>query len=223
MNAQLAQALEALKSMQSAPLSDKQYLEVCKALAANRAELPYRVFISVPGGHLAPNDPEWDGVRAASKTICGCGSDRVMLPANPRTEFEARPGEPVVLKGGHDDTMFVKPVGGDLSSVYVALWLEDVSELGEKALVFAPDPLGPMAEMNAIVGPTPFLLSEVADHLAQQKGKPVTLAAGHARAPVMNLMAADPVAGTVTIVLDKDVELVTREDMEKMISPPAAP
>jgi len=213
MQESLSRALDTIRGMQdgNVPFDEAAYLAACAAVIDHRAELPYRVYIEIPGGLVANRDPRWDAVRAGSKERCSCGNERVILPMNQRTAFEASDREPVVVKGARDDAVYVKPRGGDKASTYVMLWIAP-AERGP-AFVFKKEPFAPGFFLNDLFsGPPAYGLRDLADAMAEQPGAPAIMFTGE-KVPLFNITAVDPVAGTVTLTLDKDTELLTAEEL----------
>ena len=204
MNEEIKQALEALNRR----TSEEEYFAACTTLVNNRDKLPYRVQIELPGGLMSNRDPRWDAVRAGSEARCSCGNERTILPLNPRTEFEPAPGE-VAVPEGRENAVFLKPRGGDRTSAYMALWIDD-GDAG-KVLAFKADPFGPLM-LNDLFSTPAYALADLAKVLAKAT-EPAVMVNGKDKIPMFAISKVD-LAGSATLTLDKDVEVLTKDEIE---------
>jgi len=184
------------------PFDENAYLEACTYLVEHRDVLPYRVFVDLPGGMSGNQDPRWARFKELTESRCNCGNERTILPLNPRTDYERSGGPSVTV--AKDAPVYLKPVGGDKGSTYISLHIEDTSK--GPAFTFAADPFsGALNFADLFSGPKGYILSQLADALRGQK-EPAVMVAGKSKIPLFAIESADPVAGTLTIALDKDVE-----------------
>lgn len=204
-------ALERLRERPSP--SDPAYREACEVVADNLDSLPYRVFIHLPGGLNGNSDPAWRKVKARSEECCSCGNERVFEPRTMRTTFEPAQADPIVLARG--DTLYVRPAGAPASATYVMF--EVVGTAGEFALRFITDPMSGAFNFNDLFSAQGFRLGQLSDALAGRNGEPAVFARDmkHVKGvPIVGIGAVDPEAGTVTIILDADVETFDPESEE---------
>lgn len=210
MNEKLAAAVKEIREAgRTAPFDEARYLDACSTVIDHRAELTHAVYICLPGGLGGNSDPRWDRIKQNSVERCSCGNERVIVPANPRTEFEASASEPVVVAGDLDHCVYLKPVGGDKESTYLALWIGDSG--GGKALAFMQEPFAPFVFSPSMLAPPCYPLGKLAEILPRQT-KPAIMYTGKTKTPVFAIRSVDPAAGTATIVLDKDVTVLTPEE-----------
>jgi len=211
-NDRLAAALKEIREAgKTTPIDEEKYLSACLTVVDNLADLSQRVYICLPGGLTGNQDARWDRVRQNSVERCSCGNERVFMPMNPRSEFEASAAEPVVVAGDDKSGVYLKPVGGDKESTYMKLWIEAAD--GGKALAFMPEPFAPLVLSASMFSTQGFALAKLAEVLPTQTNPPI-MTSGRARTPLFAIKAVDEAAGTVTIVLDKDVTLLTNEEIE---------
>jgi hypothetical protein len=185
--------------------SEPKYRAACEVVADNLSELPYRVFIHLPGGLSGNNDPEWDAVKAASEECCGCGNERVFEPRDMRHEFESSTTAPIVLSFG--DTLYIRPVGAPASAAY--LKFEVIDSNGRRFLSYLSDPMSTSIDFNMLFSTPGFYLDDLVEPLERQNGKPAVFARDlkHVqRVPIVAISSIDLEAGTVTLILDAAVE-----------------
>jgi hypothetical protein len=184
--------------------SPEVYRQALEHLVGHRDELTTRISFTISKNHEPNNDPAWDTVKAGSKSTCGCGSDRVILPSKPRTEFE--PGTAITIKPG--ERVYLKPMGTGQNATLVALWVE------EGVLAIADEPFAKPRGMDELIAqlmgmtarpPQAYPLKELAEILPKEPTPPV-LCMYEEQKPILTLNAADAKAQTATITLDKDVE-----------------
>jgi len=210
MNQTLVEALAELQGLaESRPINVERYRALCEVIIDHRNELTHRVYINTPDNI----DPRWARVRENSDSRCGCGCDRVILPGNPRKTLEAAAGEPMVLSQD-GNKVYLKSVGGDKSSTHMALWIE-ASDEGEKMLCFTSNPFAPFVLSVSMFSTPGFKLSKLAEVLPKQT-KPPVMVSGKEETPLFAILAVDPDAGTVTISLDRAVECLTKEAIERL-------
>lgn len=202
MDARMTAALATVRTAgTTAPFDEAAYLEACTYLAENRDRLPYRVFIDLPGGLSGNSDPRWARVKELTEERCSCGNERTILPLNPRTEYvRSETAAIVVAKGAK---VYVKPLGGDKASTYMELEIIDTPK--GPAFTFHADPFGPFLLSADMFSSQGYMLSVLAGALAKQT-QPAVMFTGKTKTPLFAIESADPVAGTLTIALDKDVE-----------------
>lgn len=185
----------------SAPFDELAYLEACTYLAEHRDQLPYRVFIDLPGGLSGNSDQRWAKVKELTEERCSCGNERTILPLNPRTEYVRSEAAAVVV--AKDAKVYVKPLGGDKASTYLELEIIDTPK--GPAFTFHQDPFGPFLLSASMFSSQGYMLSQLAEVLPKQT-QPAVMFSGKEKTPLFAIEAADPVAGTLTIALDKDIE-----------------
>jgi hypothetical protein len=194
------QALRVVRHQVQATVDE--YREACETLIANRDKLTYGVFICLPGGLGGNSDPAWQRVKDGSVERCRCGNERVIEPLNVREEFIAKDGGEVTIS--ETNRVHLKPVGGDKASTYIRLWIESGS------LAFMDRPFGPLM-ISASLFKTPcYQLDKLAEAMAKSTGQAIMRcppnSSGKA-APMFAIKCVDAKAKTVTIILDRDVEL----------------
>ena len=179
--------------------SAPEYREACETVAGNLDQLPYRLFIHLPGGLTGNNDPVWDTVKAASESLCGCGNERVFEPRTMRQEFEQSSAEPIVL--GMGDKLYVRPVGAPSSAAYVMFEVIDIG--GAAAVSVLHDPMSTTFSLD-LFSTKGFTLAQLADALSRQSSPAIFVRdLKHVkRVPIVAISAADQEAKTVTILLD---------------------
>lgn len=202
MDAQMTAALATVRTAgRTAPFDEQAYLDACTYLAEHRDQLPYRVFIDLPGGLSGNSDPRWARVKELTAERCSCGNERTILPLNPRVEYvRSEAATLVVAKGAK---VYLKPLGGDKASTYMELEIIDTPK--GPAITFQSDPFGPLLLSMDMFSTQGFMLSQLAEVLPKQT-QPAVMFNGNPKTPLFAIDAADPVAGTLTIALDKDVE-----------------
>lgn len=168
------------------------YREALEFLVDHRADLKQRVYIVLPGGLSGNSDSAWDKVKAGSDERCSCGNERVIVPLDPRREFQTR-NETVVISSA---PTYIRPTGGDRESCYMMLQIE------EGALTFMNEPFAPFVLSMSLFSRDGYPLDKLAGVVAQ---KP-TMYTGKQNTPLFQIVAVDQAAGTLTIDLDKDVE-----------------
>lgn len=174
------------------------YLEACKYLVDHRDKLPQRVFISLPGGLSGNRDGAWDTVKAGSEKRCSCGNERVIIPLNPRTEFEAASKELVVAP---DQPVYLKPVGGDKTSAYVRL------EIKQELLIYMEDPCAPAVFMANLFSTHGYKLQQIADNLPDQSDQlEFSRKFNGVQTPIFAIKEVDVPSSTVIITPDAAVE-----------------
>jgi hypothetical protein len=191
---------EALRVVKTAPNDEFEYLAACHFLATHRDELTHRVFICLSGGLSENNDPRWEEIKQNSQERCSCGNERVILPGNPRTTFEASSGSVVVVSP--KCAVYLKPIGGDKESAFLKLWIID------KALAFMADPCAPLVLSMDIFSTQGYPLAQLAKILPEEAA-PLLMTVEEkdgAKIPLLVITAVDPVAQTVSITLDAAVE-----------------
>ncbi len=186
-------ALQVAKDPNAAPNAYRQALEY---LVDHRDQLKYRVFIVLPGGLDGNSSSEWDKVKAGSDERCSCGNERVILPANPRTTYEA--GIKISLKPG--DKVCLRPIGGDRESAYVSF----ENNAQDRSLTFILDPCAPFVLTLDIFNTKGWLLDKLAG-IAGPKAI-LTFVKHDVQTPIARFDAVDLTTGTVTIELDRDIE-----------------
>ncbi|HTM68114.1 MAG TPA: hypothetical protein VL426_02340 [Candidatus Binatia bacterium] len=180
----------------------RAFFEACEYLVDHREDLPYRVFIDLPGGLTGNDDPKWDRIKSLTDSRCNCGNERTIVPLNPRTEYARSEAAPIIVAKG--TTVYLKPVGGDKGSTYISL---DIVDTGQgPAFTFMADPFSGAINFSDLFSPKGYILSQLADALGKQK-EPAVMVAGKSRIPLFAIESADTVAGTITVALDKDVEV----------------
>ncbi len=180
------------------PFDEGRYLNECEYIIEHRADLPFRVFVQLPGGLTSNRQLKWDTVKAGSDERCGCGNERVILPGNPRMEYEPSEAGSVVVSVVHK--VYLKPVGGDKASTYVQFSIEG------QGLAFLLEPLAPLVLTPDIFSVQGFPFDQLAKALKKERTKPLALFFGKEKTPVCAITAVDLEAQTVTITPDRAVE-----------------
>ena len=190
------------------PSVDPEFLAACNAVAQDIADLPYQIFIQLPGGMSGNQDPAWDQVRAASHETCGCGIERFFEPAEMRHEYEMSDCEPVIMHVG--DTIYLKPVGASNQSAYTRLRLD--GQDGRVPGTFGSDPA-----VQNVFCPNPdipaYEIGVLAEGLIKQQS-PILLMRNLKsidNVPVLGITAVDLEERTITIVPDAALEAFTLE------------
>lgn len=204
MDERITAALDVLRSAgKTAPFDENAYLEACTYLIDHREALPHRIFIDLPGGLSGNADPRWARVKELTESRCNCGNERTIVPLNPRTSYERSATPEVTVRKG--ETVYLKPVGGDRASTYIALEIIDADN--GPAFTFQADPFsGSLNFADLFSGPKGYMLDKLAAALRGQK-EPAVLTTGKGGTPLLAIVSADAVAGTLVIALDKDVEV----------------
>lgn len=194
----LERALSIIKADYSkTPFDEEAYLGACTYVADHRDELTQRVFFDLPGGLSGNTDPKWDYVKKHSDERCGCGNERTFLPGNQRTEYQPSDiGEIIVSP---DNEVYLKPVGGDKTSTYLKLWIE------EGGMAFMGDPFAPFVVTPDLFTTKAYDLEKLEEVLPDQPTPPV-MVHGKEKTPLFAINAVDAAAKKVTITPDMDVE-----------------
>ena len=175
------------------------YLAACKYLVQHRDTLPYRVFISLPGGLNGNNNPEWNEVKAGSEEHCTCGNERVINPGNIRSEFRAANTDSIVISSG--TPVYIRPIGGDNASAYIML------QIKHAVFTFLQDPFAPLLLSLDLLSTKGYDLKKLAEIISSQPEPPVMFTAVEgSKVPIFAINAVDAAAQTVTITLDEAVE-----------------
>lgn len=181
-----------------------EYRKAIGYLISHREEIPHRVFVLLPGGLRSNANPAWDAVKAGTESRCGCGNDRVLLPANIREEY--RTGSAVVLALG--SVLHIRPRGGNKESCALRAELgrlaDDEKVYGLRLVV---DPFGPL-NMRAfldVLAPSAYSLVELVNLLPQ--GLFLNKSEGSVKVPILQVTAIDLLAPSVTLLLDQDMDL----------------
>lgn len=196
----------------SGPSNDPLFREACETVAANIAELQYRIFFQLPGGLSGNDDSAWEAVKEASHPTCNCGNERFFEPLDVRQEFQPAASGPVTLKMG--ERMFIKPKGSTNQSAYSLLEL-------------VKDPNG--AHLVPTSNPLVENVGIALDWLFGRKGYPINMfekvlpgnepilkckLASDRAVPVIQIIGADVNTQTLTFVPDAGVEMFTLEPAE---------
>lgn len=91
-------------------------------LLTKQADLPGAVFVLVPN----MQDPEMSGIVGATKSLCGCGQRRLLLPGQGRSRFMSHV-TPVRFPLAPGGELLVTPWGGDAAVSYVRISRPDIS------------------------------------------------------------------------------------------------
>lgn len=162
-----------------------------RVVVEHASELPCQVFINLPGGLSGNKNPDWNKV--------------VIVPSNPRTEYQPSASGQVVVSG--KDGVYLKPVGGDKASAYFKLWIED------GGLAFMGNPLAPLVFSMDIFSTKGYALDKLAEVLPKQTKPPVMIKPiGDHKIPVFAINSVDVGSQTATITLDANVEVFNPDD-----------
>ena len=189
-----ASVQDAIATIRDSSNSSEEYLLACEYLANHRGDLQQRVFICLPGGLMGNDDSVWDRVKAGSEERCSCGNERVFVPLNPRTTYEASSTQLTVQPG---KSVYLRPVGGDKASAYVRL------EIEQDALTFMDDPFAPFVLSADLFSTKGFKLDNLAEVLPKQTTPPVFV---QGKTPIFAINVVDLASSTVTITPDAAVE-----------------
>jgi hypothetical protein len=217
MDAKFAEALAEVRRVNSptstdaSPFNENSYLAACTTLVDNRDQLTGRIYFSIPSRVDENNQAAWQHVRDNSESCCDCGRERLVVPANQRTEFAPAASDPVLVKGNRDTgAIYLRPIGSDLAATHAMLWIDESTE-GEKCLAIATNPFAPAIDFNQLFnGPAAYSLNKLAEAL-KGRDKPLIMVDFRTKAPVLAISATDLTAGTASIIPDKDIEILTEE------------
>lgn len=198
---QFEEALEYLREQHNP--SEPDYRAACEAIADNLDQLPYRVFIHLPGGLTGNSDPAWDRVRSASEELCSCGNERVFEPHDMRHEFEPSSADPVIMTLG--DTLYIRPVGAPASAAYMKF---EIIDSDGPALTYLSDPMSTSINFADLFSTRGHRLADLVEPLRSQDTPPVLVCnLKHVKkVPLVAFSAVNPEAGTITLILDTGVE-----------------
>ena len=192
----LEEALSTARSAMRGEITDTSvYRTAIEYLVDNRAQLKQPIYIALPGGMDSNKDSEWAKVREGSEERCNCGNERVIMPLNQRTDYEAA-RESITLDPG--TSVYLKPVGGDKESAYMMV------EIRQHALTFFSEPFAPLMLSMDLFSTPAYKLAMIADAMVGQEEPPI-MRTGK-RVPLFAINDIDVHAQRVTITLDKDVE-----------------
>ncbi len=179
-------------------VTEDEYRLACEYLVDHRQDLQQRVFICLPGGISGNPWKVWEAVKAGSQERCSCGNERVIIPLNPRTEYEAAPEQSIVSRM---HPVYLKPKGGDKTSAYIRL------DIKQYALTFTQDPFAPFILTPDFFSTKGWKLEQLADVLPGQPKPPVFIRKfADTPTPIFAINAVDLALGTVTITPDAAVE-----------------
>lgn len=191
---------------------EDMYRAACEFLVDHRNELSQQVHIALPGGLSGNGDPVWVKVKDGSSERCSCGNERVILPGNPRTEFDPSPAGPHVMNA-KNPVAYLKPRRGTKASTYFKLELLPDADGKGPAMSFIDEPFAPFVFSMSIFSTQGFTLGQLAEAIQKNNGKPPVLMHGKTKMPVFGINAVS-LEGKVslTITPDKDVELLMEEE-----------
>lgn len=172
----------------------------------NRDRLAHPVFILLPGGRTGSDEMDWFLINEDTVALCNCGNERLIMPETLREEFiEAEDSEVTLLPG---QSVFIKPTGASDIDAYIGLTM--TREGASKPAVqvkWWPNHRTSLNHPEDTSDPTGPLLANLVGPLAGN-GMRFFLQGFGSKIPVCRWVAVDPEAGTLTIDLDQDVELV---------------
>lgn len=203
---------EAINVVGQEGVSPEDYLEACIFLVDHREELHQRVFVSLPS-----EDSEMgEIVRGGSEGRCLCGHERVIIPINSRTEFEAGATSCVITQ---DNPVCLKPIGGDKASTFLRLDIEKDCH-GQEAVVIRHDPFAPRVITEDIIRDASgidnngFYLKELAQILLKEPKPPYFyIEFAGVKVPIFSFNEVGVSASTVTITPDIAVEVFSPNDL----------
>lgn len=164
----------------------RTYREAIEYLIDHRDELQRRVYITLPSGR---SRLAWQKVTDNSLPRCSCGNERIIMPANPRTDFD--PLYTVRIEPGN--RMYLRPIGGDLQSAAQF-------DYDGKALIYQLDPFAEEKD-HAVNGWQVDGLPE-----AVGPGGVFALTVNGVSTPIFRINSVDPKTGVITAELDKDID-----------------
>ena len=188
--------------------SDPSYREAIEHLIDNRAELKRRIFVEISPSFRADTNPDWDKVRAGTKSICNCGNERVILPGTIRSEYEPGAQALVVL----DKPLSVRPIGSDKESAVAELSITMMFEDQGPTLLMTANPYAP--GVLPILSTQSCKLSDLKSGLRLKEKDGV---------PILELGEIDVEQRTMQVTLDKDMEVFdaslepTRHPVQMMV------
>lgn len=196
---QLQEALSTIRAIQRHQVlyNEEQYRTACETVIDHIMELTERVYIDLPGGLSGNADPVWNKVRANSGERCSCGNERVIKPGNPRKIYEPSEAETVVVSP--DNKVTVRPIGGDKSSAYVEL------SIVREMLAFLDEPCAPLVLTPDIFSIKGSDLSDLAKVISEHTERLILFT--YDGIPVLAVSAVDLENRTVTVTLDRSVEV----------------
>lgn len=206
MNERLQETLNYVRNIaQIQPFDEEKYRKACEYLVDHSSELPCQVFIEIPGGLSGNQNTDWDNVRAGSTERCDCGNERVIIPSNPRTEYEPSTSGKIVVNG--QEGIYLKPIGGDKASTYFKLWIQD------GALAFMPGPFAPLVFSMDLFVTKGYKLDMLAELLPTEPEPPIMITTvGKHKIPVFAINSVDLESESVTLTPDANVENFNPDD-----------
>ncbi len=202
MDSKLEQSIGIVGKGVSEEVSVMDYKAACEYIIRNRSSLTYRVFIELPGGLSGNSNPDWTYVKENSASRCNCGNERIILPANLRTEYEPGSQQLIVSPKGE---IYLKPIGGPKSSAYIKFWIEN------EALGFLLNPFNPNG-LDAVF-PKGYLLDKLSEGVKNSHGNLMAFTNdGHI--PIFSFNEVIIKDLTVKLTPDKDVESFNPEAMK---------
>ncbi len=213
----LQESLQVVRTVNSKGLSEKlnetTYRSALENLIAHKNELTQRIYFQIPGGLRGNSDPDWNKVKEQTESRCGCGNERVILPGNPRTKYEASELGSVAVSPKNE--VYLKPIGGNKESTYVKL------SVHKEGLGIMEQPFVPLVFTPDIFSINSFGLEKLADATAKQaekKLKPPIFVTGKEKVPIFAINNVDPKSRTVTITPDRAVESFNPDEYQNQHS-----
>lgn len=182
------------------------YRSACEYLIDHRDKLTYRVFICIPG-EWENKDPTWDKVRQNSNSRCRCGKERMILPGKTR-KFEASDiGELTISPGMR---VFLKPIGGSLESTFAELW---INIEGTEGIAILQDPFASIVLTPDFLSSPGYSFAQLEEYIQKYNPRenPGRIVMVCHNSPVFQFRRVDPEKKTVTILLDRDVEVFSQD------------
>lgn len=174
-------------------VSPEDYRLACEYLSTHREQLSHMIFIDLPGGLSGNSDHQWEIVKKNSETRCNCGNERVIIPANMRTEYQES-SERLIISP--EKKLYLGLNGGPKSSAYIKLWTDD------DCMGFLYNPFRPNA-MNALF-PMGVKLQAIYDMLQTSPTK-FTVHTAQGNIPIVRANKVDLSTKVITFTPDKYV------------------
>jgi hypothetical protein len=175
------------------------YQEALEYVGQHTDQLTCRLFFVLPGGLGGNSEERWKRVKEMSIERCGCGNERMFMPAKQRQTFE--PGETVIVK--NDGVRVpIRPKGGDKASTWGLFWIMPE----EDAMAYMLDPYAPLVFNVEMLFSTPgFKLDKLEDALKQKPDDMVLYLAKKddtEKTPICRIAKVDREQKEVTLILD---------------------
>jgi hypothetical protein len=171
-------------------------------LARRRDELPGLVCLEVPKKPAA----EWEEITVATEAICRCGRLRVIIPTQSRSWRDLMPGSSMTR--GVGQPIEIAPWGGIREATCLRMTVTDDAMIAYTEWPYMPPDIARwLTPPRSIPEPT-IRLDFVQGSTGRDNSLPITCELGEGLWPLGSEVAADAMAKSLTIQLDRTAVVV---------------